>query len=99
MNLLKGFAVGAGFLAEFWSLGWMFFWGGFFISNYPNIYSFRSYLISMFSLFFSLVGLSAALMDTSDKTKAKKAADRIFSLLDRKCVIDSISDEGAKLIE
>jgi hypothetical protein len=51
----------------------------------------------MFSLLFSLSGLSVAIMGATDKAKAKLAAERIFSLLDKKSPIDSLSDEGKKL--
>lgn len=93
-NLIKGLATGLSFLIHFWSLGFMFYWGGYLISNYPNTYSFRGYLISMFSLLYSLSGLSVALMGTTDKKKAKIASERTFSLLDRVSKINSLSDEG-----
>jgi ATP-binding cassette subfamily B (MDR/TAP) protein 1 len=96
-NLTKGLATGVGFLIQFWSMGLMFYWGGYLISNYPDVYGFRAYLISMFSLLFSLSGLSVAIMGATDKAKAKLAAERIFSLLDKKSPIDSLSDEGKKL--
>ena len=96
-NLIKGLATGLSFLIHFWSLAFMFYWGGYLISNYPNAYSFRAYLISMFSLLYSLSGLSVALMGTTDKKVAKLAAERTFNLLDRLSPINSLSEEGKRL--
>lgn len=96
-NLKKGLASGVGFLIQFWSMGLMFYWGGYLISNYPDVYGFRGYLISMFSLLFSLSGLSVAIMGATDKVKAKIAAERIFTLMDRVSPINSLSDDGKKL--
>ena len=66
------------------------------ISKWPNSFSYRDYLISMFSLLFSLSGMSVAFMGATDQTKAKAAAQRIFALIDRESNINSLSDEGRK---
>lgn len=96
-NMLKGLATGAGFLAQLWGMGLMFWWGGWVLSNYGN-FTYRQYLISMFSLLFSLSGMSVAFMGATDKTKAQLAADRIFGLIDRESPINSLSNEGRKNI-
>ena len=44
----------------------------------------------------SLTGLAAAMSGLTDAEKAKKAAGRIFELIDRKSDIDPLSDEGKK---
>jgi ATP-binding cassette subfamily B (MDR/TAP) protein 1 len=96
-NLLKGFATGAGCLSQLWGLGLMYWWGGWILSNYGN-FTYRQYLISMFSLLFSLSGMSIAFMGATDKVKAQLAADRIFALIDRESPINSLSKEGIKNI-
>lgn len=64
--------------------------------NYPNKFSYREYLISMFSLFFSLYGLTLAAQGAVNREKAKQAAARIFELTDRQSLIDPLSDSGTK---
>merc|ERR1712137_1253973 len=96
-NALKGEATGLGFLVQLWGMGFMFWWGGWVLQNYGN-FTYRQYLISMFSLLFSLSGMSVAFMGATDKAKAKVAADRIFALIDRESPINSISDEGKKFV-
>lgn len=59
-------------------------------------FSYKSYLISMFALFFSMYGLTVASEGAVDREKAKAAAHRIFALTDRKSEIDPLSDEGTK---
>ena len=54
-------------------------------------------LILQFLLYFSpFSGLSAVAMNASDEKAAAVATKRIFSLLDKKCEIDSLSDKGKK---
>ena len=95
-NFMKGLATGAGFLVQIWGMGLMFWWGGYLLNKYPDTYSYRAFLISMFSLLFSLSGMSVAVMGATDQVKAKLAAERIFSLLDRESPINSLTDEGKK---
>ena len=72
----------------------MFWWGGYLLANYGDIFVYRDYLISMFGLFFSLYGLALATEGMVDKDKAKKAAERIFDLIDRESLIDPLSESG-----
>lgn len=95
-NFLKGMTAGLGQFIQQWGMALMFFWGGWLLYTYPNQYSYRDYLISMFALLFSLSGTAAATQGTTDREKAKGAANRIFSLMDRKSAIDPLSDEGKK---
>jgi hypothetical protein len=44
--------------------------------------------------FFSMYGLTLAFQGAVDREKAKKAAQRIFTLTDRRSRIDPLSDEG-----
>jgi ABC-type multidrug transport system, ATPase and permease components len=95
-NLLKGLATGVGCLFQLWGLGLMYWWGGWILSNYGN-FTYHQYLMSMFSLLFSISGMSVAFMGATDKAKAQNAADRIFALIDRKSPINSLSEEGRKV--
>ena len=95
-NLLKGSATGIGFLIQLWGMGFMFWWGAWLLDRYPSVYDARSYYISMFSLLFSLSGLSVAMMGLTDQTKAKKAAKRIFRLIDSSSAINALSESGMK---
>jgi ATP-binding cassette subfamily B (MDR/TAP) protein 1 len=97
-NAMKGFASGLGVFIQFWGIGLMFWWGGYLLNTYPTVYDFRGYLISLNSLLFSLSGLSVAIIGATDSAKAKLAAVRIFKLIDRQSPIDSLSEEGKKLV-
>jgi hypothetical protein len=50
----------------------------------------------MFALLFSLYGLAIAAQGAVNRDKAKLAADRIFTLIDRQSEIDPLSDLGRK---
>lgn len=77
-----------------WGMALMFWWGGWLLANYGDVFSYRDYLVSMFGLFFSLYGLALAAEGMVDKEKAKRAAARIFELIDRKSLIDPLSETG-----
>ena len=74
--------------------GLMFFWGGWLLVEYPNSYSYLEYNISMYSLFFSLYGLTIATQGAVDRKKANLAAARIFEIIDRQSEIDPLSKDG-----
>ena len=77
----------------------MFWWGGWLLLNYPNIFTFRDWLISMFGLMFSLSGTAVAAQGATNRDKAKLAADRIFELIDRESAIDPLGEGGIKGVE
>lgn len=95
-NIAKGAASGLGFFVQCWGMALMFWWGGYVLINYPTHFSYRDFLISMFSLLFSLSGLSVAMMGATNRDKAKEAATRIFTLIDNDVSIDPLSPEGMK---
>lgn len=74
----------------------MFWWGGWLLSHYPASFTYRGYLISMWSLFLSMNGLAIAAESRVDADEAKEAAHRVFTLTDRKSAIDPLSTEGRK---
>ena len=65
--------------------------------NYPDMFGFKDFLVSMFALLFSLFALGAAAQGATDKTKAEAAAGRLFYLINRKSAIDPLSASGQKL--
>ena len=93
-NLVKGLAIGFGQITQQWGLALMFFWGGWLLYNYPGTWSYRDFLISMFSLMISISGTTLGTQGSTDADEAKLAAKRIFALIDRKSTIDPLSDEG-----
>jgi ATP-binding cassette subfamily B (MDR/TAP) protein 1 len=95
-NLVNGLAIGLGQLFQQWGMALMFFWGGWLLFTYPGIWSYRDFLISMFSLLVSISGMTTGTQGSTDKEKAKKAAGRIFRLIDRDSAIDPLSDTGMK---
>jgi ATP-binding cassette subfamily B (MDR/TAP) protein 1 len=93
-NILKGCSSGLGQFFQMSSTAVMLFWGGHLLSTYPETFGYKDFLISMFSLLFSLSGLGFAMQGATDKNKANLAAERIFELTDRESAIDPLSDEG-----
>ena len=95
-NFFKKCTSGVGQFVQFWGLALMFWWGGWLLANYKNVFTYTDYLISMFSLFLSLYGLALAAEGMVDMEKARRAAARIFELIDRESSINPLSDEGLK---
>ena len=97
LNSVKsGATSGLSMIIQQWSNALQFFFGGWLLFNYPDVYTFEDFLVSMFALLFSLFALGAATMGASDKDQAKKAAGRIFYLLGRKSAIDPLSTDGRR---
>lgn len=93
-NLLKGSGFGLGQFFQFWGIGLMFWFGAWILHNYPGRFTFRDFLICMFGLFFSIYGLTVALEGATDRKRAKLAADRIFTLIDRQSAIDPLIERA-----
>lgn len=74
-----------------------FWWGGWLMYKYPDKFDFNSFLISMFTLLFSLFALGAAAQGATDKKKAEAAAGRLFYLINRESANDPLDIEGKKL--
>jgi len=62
--------------------------------RWEDAFTYRAFLISMFSLLFSLSGLGMAAQGATDKDKTKAAGERIFELVERESTIDPLSTEG-----
>lgn len=99
-SFVAGLTSGFSMFVQQWVNALQFWWGGWILFNgdrFSVTFSFNDFLISMFSLLFSLFGLGAAFQGISDKKETEKSAGRIFYLLDRKSEIDPLSEEGKKL--
>lgn len=92
-DFLKGCGFGLGQFFQFWGISLMYWFGAWLLHNYYPTYTFRDFVISMFSMFFSLYGLTVALEGATDRKRAKLAADRIFNLIDRTSAIDPLSED------
>ena len=97
-NAIKGASAGLGPFFQQWTFALLYWYGGYLITKYPNRYTSRAFLISMFSLLFSLSGMAAAAQGATDRSKALAAAERTFDLMERKSQIDPLSTEGKKLV-
>lgn len=92
-GLSSGFSMGV----QQWVNALQLWFGGWVLFNNPTTYTFDAFLISMFSLLFSLFGLGAAFQGISDKKETEASAGRVFYLLDRESEIDPMSEDGKKL--
>ena len=92
-GVLSGLSIGI----QQWVNALQFWWGGWLLYNFPDTYSFKDFLISMFALLFSLFALGAAAQGAADKKKAEAAAGRLFYLINRTSAIDPLSKDGKKL--
>ena len=96
-SIVTGYANGLGQLIQLWDIALLFWWGGWLLFNYSDKYTFRDYLISMFSLFLSVSGIGVALNGLTNRDEAQSAAERIFELIGRKSLIDPLDTEGRKI--
>mmetsp|Transcript_26009 Transcript_26009/g.46896 ORF Transcript_26009/g.46896 Transcript_26009/m.46896 type:complete len:1444 (+) Transcript_26009:100-4431(+) len=88
--------VASGQFIQMWGCALMFWWGGYLLWKWPDEFTYRGFLISMFALLFSLSGLGMAAQGATDRDKAKAAGERIFALIERESAIDPLSDDGYK---
>jgi ATP-binding cassette subfamily B (MDR/TAP) protein 1 len=95
-NFVAGLALGSADLIRMFAMALMFFVGGWLLVTYPTKFSFRDFLISMFSLLYSVSGVGMAAQGATDRKAAKQAARRIFELIDRQSAIDPLCEEGKK---
>ena len=92
-----GVAVGLSECLQSWINALLFWWGGWLLFNYSDVFAPIDFVVAMFGLLFSLFGLGAAFVGLSDRKQTEESAGRIFYLLDRKSKIDPLSEEGRKL--
>jgi len=95
INMRKA-SMGLGQLVRVWCIALFFWWGGYILHHYPGEYTLRDFLISMFSLLFSITGMAMSMQGVSDPKVAKEAAKRVFELIERRSTIDPLSKDGRK---
>ncbi|KAL9186963.1 hypothetical protein ACHAXT_010683 [Thalassiosira profunda] len=96
----EGSTGGIAQLCQFWAMALLYWWGGYLLSTYPDVWNFRDFLVAIFALLVSISGTTlAGSSGTTDKKAAGEAADRIFALIDRESSIDPLSQVGKKLSE
>lgn len=95
----KGLGHGIAFGMEQWVRALQFWFGGWLIYTYSDVFTSSDYMISNFALLASMMGLSGVFNALSDRKEMEESAKRIFQLLDRKTSIDPLSKEGMKLLQ
>jgi ATP-binding cassette subfamily B (MDR/TAP) protein 1 len=96
-GFMSGFMSGLSMFIQQWINAIQFWWGGWLVFNYPDMFGFNDFLVSNFAILFALFGLGAAFQDISDRKETEKSASRIFYLLDRESKIDPLGEGGKKL--
>ena len=76
-SCVRGATGGLAQLAQFWSMALLYWWGGFLLSKYSDIWGFQDFLIAMFALIVSISGTALGSSGTTDK----KVAEEIGSFL------------------
>lgn len=96
-GFMSGLTGGLSMFIQQWINALQMWFGGYLIFHFPELYTFKDFLISNFAILFALFGLGAAFNGLSEKKVTEKSAGRIFYLLDRKSEIDPLSEEGIKI--
>jgi ATP-binding cassette, subfamily B (MDR/TAP), member 1 len=96
-NFIKGSTGGLSQIVQMWSFALLFWFGGWLLFNYPGLFDFKDFLISMFGLIFGMTGIGIAMQDMTDSKKAAEAAERVFEIIDRQSELDPLSEDGKKL--
>jgi ATP-binding cassette subfamily B (MDR/TAP) protein 1 len=96
-SFISGVLSGLSIAIQQWVNALQFWWGGWLMYKFPDLYDFNSFLISMFALLFSLFALGAAAQGATDKKKAEAAAGRLFYLINRESANDPLGTDGKKL--
>lgn len=94
---VSGLTSGIAMFIQQWVNALLFWFGGWLLVRFPDVYKFSDYLVAQFSILFGIVGLGSAFQDMSDRKEVEKSAGRIFYLLDRESQIDPLSPDGKKL--
>eukprot|EP00934_Nitzschia_sp_Nitz4_P000886 Nitzschia sp. Nitz4//scaffold281_size24464//5181//15824//NITZ4_008397-RA/size24464-snap-gene-0.2-mRNA-1//-1//CDS//3329545607//886//frame0 len=81
LNSIGNIGLGLGAFFQMAGYGLLNYFGGWCLQN--RGYSMRQYLIALFGLMLSLTGTATAMAGLTDSEKARQAAVRIFSLIER----------------
>ena len=96
--LLSGLAAGFAEVVRMWTYALIFWFSGWVMSRHPDKYEFQDFLITMFVFLFSVTGLARSFAKLQDRGAAREAACRVFTLIDRKSQIDSLSKTEGKVL-
>merc|ERR1712003_369906 len=90
----QGPLTGSAIFVQQWINALQFWFGGWLLFKYPEVYTFKDFTASLMIILFSLFALGAAFQDIADREKVEKSLSRIFYLLDKRSEIDPLSEEG-----
>jgi ATP-binding cassette, subfamily B (MDR/TAP), member 1 len=95
--IMSGLTGGLSMFIQQWINALQLWFGGWLLFTFPEDYELKDFLIANFAVLFALFGLGSAFQDISDRKEVEKSAGRLFYLLDRKSLIDPLSNEGKRL--
>jgi len=93
-GLHQGALTGLAIFIQQWINALQFWFGGWLLFKYPDVYTFKDFTASLMIILFSLFALGAAFQDIADREQVEKSLSRIFYLLDKRSEIDPLSEEG-----
>merc|ERR1712174_118063 len=93
-GLHQGTLTGSAIFVQQWINALQFWFGGWLLFKYPDVYTFKDLTASLMIILFSLFALGAAFQDIADRDQVEKSLSRIFYLLDKQSKIDPLSEEG-----
>ncbi|TMW60932.1 hypothetical protein Poli38472_000974 [Pythium oligandrum] len=94
-GIVGGAAFGASQGMMFFNVAFLFYMGGKWVSE--GTITFEGMFMVIMVIMLSMFAVGMAAQSATDQTKAKKAAARVFSVIDRKPEIDSTSGTGEQL--
>merc|ERR1712157_291992 len=90
----QGALTGVSMFVQQWINALQFWFGGWLLFKYPDVYTPKDFTWALMIILFSLFALGAAFQDIADREKVEKSLSRIFYLLDKRSEIDPLSEEG-----
>merc|ERR1712176_1441440 len=93
-GLHQGTLTGSAIFVQQWINALQFWFGGWLLFKYPDVYTFKDSTASLMIILFSLFALGAAFQDIADRDQVEKSLSRVFYLLDKQSKIDPLSEEG-----
>merc|ERR1712157_209206 len=93
-GLHQGILTGSAIFVQQWINALQFWFGGWLLFKYPDVYTPKDFTASLMIILFSLFALAAAFQDVTDRQQVERSLSRIFYLLDKRSEIDPLSEEG-----
>lgn len=98
-SIVDGASSGLSMLVQQWTNAFQIWWGAWILHNYPNLFSFKDFLVSLLTLLFSLFGMAVAGSNTSDRAECEKSAQRITNLLQQESTIAPLENSVGNFVE